>query len=172
MTARYTQDELLALLPRLRRFARVLTADLQRADDLVLETLSSVSEAPDPPAPWTHIHHWPFGVMHRLYDERPAHEQRKQASTVGPDGLGARAPSSSPPSTLPDRAGTDEILERFSRLPVEQREVLALVVLEGLLYDEIAALLGVQVGTVLSRLRCARDAMHSVTAESRAHDSM
>ena len=47
----------------------------------------------------------------------------------------------------------------LSQLPVDQREVLALFVLEGLPYADIAALLGVPIGTVMSRLRCARTGM-------------
>jgi RNA polymerase sigma-70 factor (ECF subfamily) len=155
----HTQDDLLVLLPRLRRYARVLTADLRRADELVLETLTSASRWRSPPAPWPQLRHGLFAVMHRLHGERSAEEPRKQPPLPGTDRHAAGARELPPPATLPDRADADEILARLSGLPVEQREVLVLVVLEGLPYADIAVLLDVPIGTVMSRLRCAREAM-------------
>lgn len=154
----HIQDELLALLPRLRRHARVLTADLRRADELVMETLTSARGWRSTPAPWPQLRHWLFAVMHRLHGERSAQGPREQPPLPGTDRpAGAREPP--PPATPLDGADADEMLARLSRLPVEQREVLALVVLEGLPYADIAALLDVPIGTVMSRLRCAREAM-------------
>jgi RNA polymerase sigma-70 factor (ECF subfamily) len=70
------------------------------------------------------------------------------------------------PPTAGRNGGDDahEMQARFSRLPAEQREILALVVLEGLLYTEIADVLDVPVGTVMSRLHTAREAMRSEAA--------
>jgi RNA polymerase sigma-70 factor, ECF subfamily len=161
-----SQDELLLLLPRLRRYARVLTADLRRADELVLDTLARASATRDPPAQPPHPGYWLFGVMHRLYGERSfLQEPRKRAPSLITErrAEGARA---LPPPAPSDRAAADNMQARLSRLPVEQREVLVLVVLEGLPYAEIATLLGVELGTVLSRLRRAREALRSTSAES------
>ena len=142
-----TQDDLLVLLPRLRRHARLLTADLHGADELVLETLNRAPAGQSPPAPWSQHRHWLFAVMHRLHKDRLARE----------------------PATRPEGAlAGDDILARFSRLPAEQREVLALVVLEGLRYTEIADVLDVPVATVMSRLCSARERMRSMTARSEA----
>ena len=157
-----TQDDLLVLLPRLRRFARVLTADLYRADELVLETLSRASGRQSPPAARPQLRHRLFAVMHRLYRERLAREPRKP---LGADRHVADAREVPPPTRL-DRADPDEMLARFSRLPAEQRDVLALVVLEGLLYTEIADVLDVPVGTVMLRLHGAREAMRSMPGGS------
>jgi RNA polymerase sigma-70 factor (ECF subfamily) len=161
-----TQDDLLVLLPRLRRYARVLTADLCRADELVLETLSSASGWQSPPAQWPQLRHRLFAVMHRLYRERWIREPQKPPRLFGGDRHVADAREFPPPATLLDRADGDEMLARFSRLPPEQREVLALVVLEGLSYTEIADVLDVPVGTVMSRLHGAREGIRSMTAES------
>jgi len=155
----HTHDDLLVLMPRLRRYARVLTADLRRADELVLETLTSASRWRSPPAPSPQLRHWLFAVMHRLHGERSAQEPREQPPLHGIDRHAAGARQPPPPATPLDRADADEMLARLSRLPVEQREVLALVVLEGLPYADIAALLDVPIGTVMSRLRCAREGM-------------
>ncbi len=155
----HTQDDLLVLLPRLRRYAWVLTADLRRADELVLETLPSAWKWQSPQASWPQLRHWLFAVMHRLHGERSAREPREQPPLPGIDRRAAGVQVPAPPATLLDRADADEMLARLSRLPVEEREVLVLVVLEGLPYADIAALLDVPIGTVLSRLRCAREAM-------------
>jgi RNA polymerase sigma-70 factor (ECF subfamily) len=154
-----TRDDLLVLLPRLRRYAWVLTADLHRADELVLETLTSVWKWRSSHAPWPQLRHWLFAVMHRLHRERSAREPLEQPPLPGIDRRAAGAQVPPPPATPLDRADADEMLARLSRLPVEQREVLVLVVLEGLPYADIAALLDVPIGTVMSRLRCAREAM-------------
>lgn len=158
----HTQDDLLVLLPRLRRYARVLTADLLRADELVLETLTSASRWRSPPAPWPQLRHWLFAVMHRLHGEQSAQEPRKQPPPPGADYHAAAAQELPPPVTAPDRADADEMLERLSRLPVEQREMLVLVVLERLSYADIAALLDVPIETVMSRLRWARAGMRDI----------
>jgi hypothetical protein len=100
-----------------------------------------------------------LAVMHRLHGERSAQEPRKQPPLPGTDRHVAGARNLPPPATLPDRADADEMLARLSQLPVEQREVLVLVVLEGLPYADIAALLDVPIGTVMSRLHCAREGM-------------
>ncbi len=161
-----TQDDLLALLPRLRRYARLLTADLRRADELVLETLSRASGRLSPSAPWPQLRHRVFAVMHRLHAEWLSREPRKQPRLLGADRHAAGEQKLPPPATLLDRVDADGMLARLSRLPVEQREVLALVVLEGLPYAEIAGLLDVPIGTVMSRLHCAREGMRSMSAES------
>ncbi len=157
-----TREELLALLPRLRCYARALTADLRRADELVLETLALTAETWSPASPL--LRHRLFGVMHRLYGERAARERRDRAMARG---TGARAGAR--PS--PDPADADNMLARFSQLPVEEREVVVLVVLEALPYAEVAALLNVPMGTVMARLRRARAAMHSTGGESIAPGS-
>ena len=163
-----TQDDLLVLLPRLRRYARVLTADLRCADELVLETLSRASERRSPPAPWSQLRHRLFAVMHRLHREGLVRESGKPPPLLGANRHVAEAREFQPPATLLDRADNDGMLARFSRLPAEQREVLALVVLEGLLYTEIADVLDVPVGTVMSRLHSAREGMSAMTAASEA----
>ena len=103
--------------------------------------------------------------MHRLHRDRLAREARKPRRPFGADRRVAEARSSAA-GHVADRPDADHMLARFSRLPAEQREVLALVVLEGLLYTEIADVLDVPVATVMSRLHSAREAMRSMTAGS------
>jgi RNA polymerase sigma-70 factor (ECF subfamily) len=161
------QDGLLVLLPRLRRYARLLTTDVRRADELVLEALNLASGRQSPPAPWPQLRHWLFAVMHRLHRDWLAREPRKRRP-FGSDRRVADAQELPSPAKMYDRPGADQMLARLSRLPAEQREVLALVVLEGLLYTEIADVLEVPVGTVMSRLHGAREAMRSMPVEPAA----
>ena len=160
-----TRGDLLVLLPRLRRYARVLTADLNRADELVLETLSLASgRRESPPAPWPQLRHWLFAIMHRLHRERLVREPGMPRLLPGADrrAAGAREFRTAAPPLEP--VDNDETLARFSRLPCDQREVVALVVLEGLLYTEVADVLDVPVGTVMSRMHRAREGMRSYSS--------
>jgi RNA polymerase sigma-70 factor (ECF subfamily) len=156
-----TRGDLRVLLPRLRRYARVLTADLNRADELVLETLSLASGRQSPPAPGPQLGHWLFAIMHRLHRESLVREPGMPRSLPAADRRVAGAREFRTLATRVERVDNDETLARFSRLPSEQREVLALVVLEGLLYTEVADVLGVPVGTVMSRMHSAREGMRS-----------
>jgi len=160
------QNDVLQLLPRLQRYAWVLTADLRQADELVLETLSCASDRQSSPALCPQLRLRLFAVMHRLHRERFVREPRKRRRLLGADRPVAEAREFPPATGLNDRADADEMLAPFSRLPAEQREILALVVLEGLLYTEIADVLDVPVGTVMSRLHSAREAMRSMTSEA------
>lgn len=150
--------DLVAALPRLRRYARVLTGDVHRADDLVQDTLA---RAWDKRRLWragSDLRAWLFTIMHNLHVNQFSLRQRESAHTSldaddGP-GAGWEVPVR---ATQSDRIEVNEVFAQIGRLPVEQREVLILAAVEELRYDEIARLLGVPVGTVMSRLSRARE---------------
>lgn len=142
------REQLIACLPRLRRYARALTGDRTRADDLVQDTVERA---------WRHLASWRsdgdmrawlFGIMHNVHVDqlRRPHLQTEALDDTLPD---AKAISQAD-LTL------DEMTRALRALPDEQREVLLLVVLEDMQYDEVAALLNVPIGTVMSRLSRAR----------------
>jgi len=149
MTALATAD-LLAALPHLRRYARVLTGDVRKADQLLLDTVGLAREAsPEQPG------HVPlqtrlFGVMHRLYTVGWARTPRSSAVT----GAQPEPAAESPP------AGMTALLAEFQCLPVPEREVLLLVAVEGMAYQEVARVLDVPVATVVVRVRRARELLH------------
>jgi RNA polymerase sigma-70 factor (ECF subfamily) len=137
-------------LPGLRRYARALTGDAWAADDLVQDTLERAC------AKWqlwlagTDLRAWLFTLMHNLY--------LNQRRTVQPT---ARAmPIDDIQSELPAPEGdTDAALDLsrcLQRLPDDQRAVLLLVALEDMSYGEAAKVLGIPMGTVMSRLSRAR----------------
>lgn len=145
------RDDLVRALPALRTFALSLTGDLTRADDLVQETFARA---------WTKWHHftpgtnftaWLFTILrNQLYTE-----MRKRKREVE-DADGAWAAKMTAPADQDDASTLKVVWEKIGRLPQPQRQALLLVGAEGRTYEEAAALLGCQVGTVKSRVSRAR----------------
>jgi RNA polymerase sigma-70 factor (ECF subfamily) len=155
--------ELVAALPRLRRYARVLTGDAHRAEDLVQDTLT---RAWDKRRLWragSDLRAWLFTIMHNVYVNQFSLRQRERAhaSLDADDGpvAGWEIPMR---ATQSDRIEVDEVFAQIGRLPAEQREVLILAAVEELHYKEIAQRLGVPVGTVMSRLSRARERLKRI----------
>jgi RNA polymerase sigma-70 factor, ECF subfamily len=150
--------DLVAALPRLRRYARVLTGDVHRADDLVQDTLARAWGKRHLWRAGSDLRAWLFTIMHNVHVNQFSFRERERAhaSLDADDGPSAgwevrvRA-------TQSDRLEVNDVFAQIGRLPVEQREVLILAAVEELRYDEIARLLGVPVGTVMSRLSRARE---------------
>jgi len=144
---------LIEQIPRLRRYARALTGDAGRADDLVQDCLERA---------WSRMHRWRAGsdlrawlftIMHNLHVNQVRYAARRQGQVPLDDHDGPVADGH-----LEGRL-VDEIEAGLAGLPVEQREVLLLVALEGLRYEEVAAVLEIPLGTVMSRLYRARERM-------------
>ena len=151
------QADLVAAIPRLRRYARVLTGDPSRADDLVQETLARGWEKRRLWAAGTDLRAWLFTIMHNVFVNQRAHARRDAArlSLDDEDNGIARELSVRPNQQL--RVEIADVAREMDRLPCEQREVLLLAAVEELRYEEIATLLGIPIGTVMSRLSRARE---------------
>ncbi len=152
--------QLLACIPRLRRYARALTGDRGRADDLVQDTLE---RGWNKLALWrrgTDMRAWLFGIMHNVHVDqvrKPAlATEELDEHTLIPHAI------NSPSAGLELR----DMESALSQLPAEQREVLLLVALEEMTYDEVAATLQLPIGTVMSRLSRARERLRAI-AEGR-----
>jgi RNA polymerase sigma-70 factor (ECF subfamily) len=151
------QADLLEALPRLRRYARVLAGNPGAADDLVQDTLM---RAWDKRRLWrvgSDLRAWLFTIMHNVFmNQRVA--ARRAAANVSLDAEGgARAAAEVAAfGNALARVELREVLRYVDRLPPEQREVLLLAAVEELRYEEVAAVLGIPVGTVMSRLFRAR----------------
>jgi RNA polymerase sigma-70 factor (ECF subfamily) len=147
--------DIIALLPRLRRFAAGLSGSLDAADDLVQSACERALRAPERFTPGTRLDSWMFRIVQNIWID-----QRRAAGRAGP--------TTSDPDTLAALVGDDGrrvteanlTLERVAAamqgLSDEQRAVLVAVCVEGLSYAEAAELLGVPAGTVMSRLFRAR----------------
>jgi RNA polymerase sigma-70 factor (ECF subfamily) len=159
--------DLVAALPRLRRYARVLTGDLHRADDLVQDTLARAWEKRRLWQAGSDLRAWLFTIMHNVYVNQFSLRQREyaQASLDADEGpvAGWEIPVR---ATQSDRVELSEVFEQIGRLPVPQREVLILAAVEELRYDEIGEVLGVPIGTVMSRLSRAREKLRRMTADT------
>ena len=159
--------DLVAALPRLRRYARVLTGDMHRADDLVQDTLARAWEKRQLWQAGSDLRAWLFTIMHNVHVNQYSMRQREfaQASLDADEGpaAGWEIPVR---ATQSDRVELAEVLAQVGRLPAEQREVLMLAAVEELRYEEIAEVLGVPIGTVMSRLSRARDKLRRMNAET------
>jgi RNA polymerase sigma-70 factor (ECF subfamily) len=150
--------DLVAALPRLRRYARVLTGDVHRADDLVQDTLARAWDKRHLWRAGSDLRAWLFTIMHNLHVNQFSLRQRERAHvSLDADDRPKAGWEVPVRATQSDRIEVNEVFAQIGRLPVEQREVLILAAVEGLRYDEMARLLGVPVGTVMSRLSRARE---------------
>ena len=161
----FSATELLAELPRLRRYARILTDDPERADRLVEETLLRCRQMQRESAArsvGTRSLQL-LALLRSVSAEQPAPSTRREPS-VG--WLFAWRSSASVPggptagSPLNDRG--EQMLAQLRELPLEQREVLVLVAVERMSYMDVAALLHIPAATVIARLSQAREALRSV----------
>ena len=161
------QPELVAAIPRLRRYARVLTGDTTRADDLVQETLARAWEKRRLWQAGTDLRAWLFTIMHNVFVNQRASAKREAANvSLDADTESGRAAWQVPvPPQQMVRVELAEVLQQVGRLPVEQRETLLLAAVEELKYEEIAATLAVPVGTVMSRLSRAREKLRRMADE-------
>ena len=150
-------QEIVACIPSLRRYAAGLTGNREAADDLVQDTMERA---------WTRLalwerrgdlRAWLFSILHNLFVDRGRADRRSPVEAANED---------APP--LPVRATQTDMLEvrdldrALAQLPVEQREVLLLVAVEQLRYEQVARVLDIPVGTVMSRLSRARERLRAI----------
>lgn len=141
---------LIALIPRLRRYARALVGDRATADDLVQDTLERAWSKLHLYRHGTDLRAWLFTVMHNVHVNRVRAARPTDPLDDGMPELAQRA-------TQGDALLVRDLERAVAALPAEQREVLLLVALEDLSYDETARALGIPIGTVMSRLARARE---------------
>jgi RNA polymerase sigma-70 factor (ECF subfamily) len=149
--------DLLAAIPRLRRYARVLTGESSRADDLVQETLARAWEKRRLWAAGTDLRAWLFTIMHNVFVNQRATSRRDSMHVSLDDEDNGVSRELSVRSNQASRVELAEVVRELSRLPTEQREVLVLAAVEELRYEEIATALAIPIGTVMSRLSRARE---------------
>lgn len=150
------RDELIATLPRLRRYARQLTGDRSRADDLVQDALERAIDRESTFRSGENLRAWLFSLMHNLFIDGT---RRKEAIDWSADATELPEQATQAQS---DPAELRDVRMAMEKLPAEQREVLLLVGVEGLRYREAAEVLGLPIGTVMSRLARAREKMQEL----------
>jgi RNA polymerase sigma-70 factor (ECF subfamily) len=145
-------------IPRLRRYARALTRDSNRADDLVQDTIVRALAKAHLWQPGTDLRAWLFTIMHNQYVNDLRRAARQQVP-IDVDLVASTLPATTDPSASRQLSELDHALGRLSK---GQREVVLLVGLEGMSYDEAAKVIGVPIGTIRSRLGRAREALRSL----------
>jgi RNA polymerase sigma-70 factor, ECF subfamily len=145
------ESEMLQWLPHLRRYARALTRDAHWADDLVQDTVERAlgrvaAFRPD------NLRAWLMTILHHRYID-----QLRGKHEIAVEDDDAPWSSLSTPQSEVDGLVLHDVERALYKLPVEQREVLLLVCVEELTYQETSKVLGVPVGTVMSRLSRARE---------------
>jgi RNA polymerase sigma-70 factor, ECF subfamily len=148
-----------AEIPPLRRYARALLRDTSRADDLIQDTLLRALAKQHLWQPGTNLRAWLFTLMHNLH-VNVVRQSVREGAMIDVDDVSADLVANTDPTAARQLR---ELEEAIARLPVEQRQVLLLIGLEGVRYDEAAVILGIPLGTVRSRLSRARDALRALS---------
>ena len=161
MSKRESEHPIVAQIPHLRRYARALIGDRALADDLVQDSLERA---------WSRFHLWRegsnlrtwlFSIMHNLHANlaRTA-SRRPRAAPLDDDVALPTRP------TQEDQMEVAAIETALARLPDEQRQVILLVGLEEMTYQEAAEALDIPIGTVMSRLHRGRERMRELMTSS------
>jgi len=151
------REQLVELLPRLRRFARTLARHDADADDLVQIALERALTRAEQWDPASRLDSWTFGIIRNAWiDELRARQRRgpqidmdELAETLGND-------------TTNTEIEVMSVQAAMARLPEEQRTAVSLVLVEGLSYKEAAHVMQVPIGTLTSRLARGRDALQAM----------
>jgi RNA polymerase sigma-70 factor, ECF subfamily len=155
------QDDLVALLPQLRAFARALTGgDAAFADDLVQDTTVKALQARASFAEGTNLKAWLFTILrNNLRSVMRSKRVKSEVSDEGLENLLWRGP------TQEDRLEFEAFKRAFKLLSPAHREVLILVGVHGYAYEKAAEIAGCEVGTVRSRLNRARTQLKRMLLE-------
>src|SRR5271157_3703030 len=145
------REQVLATVPSLRAFAISLSGNIDRADDLVQETLLRALTHIDSFQPGTNMPAWLFTILRNLFRSE-YRKRRREVEDV--DGRHAETLKSHPEQN--GRVEFEEFREALAKLPGDQREALILVGASGFSYEEAAMICGCAVGTIKSRVNRAR----------------
>ena len=151
------EDGLAALLPRLRRFAHALSRNSPDADDLTQATVERALRSRAQWEPGTRLDSWLYRIMRNMWIDTVRSRGRKddlhapveEAERIGED----------PRPAIEASIDLGKAMAAMQRLPDEQREVVALILIEGFRYRECSDVLGLPIGTVASRLARGRTAL-------------
>jgi RNA polymerase sigma-70 factor (ECF subfamily) len=148
-------------VPGLRRYARSLTLDAEAADDLVQQTLLRAIERSGSFRAGAPLRPWLFSILHNLFvsDRRREGVERRAL-----DQLAGEQAVLSDAGDAGAQVRLNAVMARFDQLPAVQREVLHLIAVEGLSYQEASDALGVPIGTIMSRLSRARTGLREAPA--------
>jgi RNA polymerase sigma-70 factor (ECF subfamily) len=164
MIASHTfEDELSGLLPRLRRFAHGLSRNPADADDLTQQTIERALRARDQWEPGTRLDSWAYKIMRNLWIDTARARSRKEKFEAPPEAV--ESIGEDPREGIEASLDLQRVMAAMTRFPDEQREVVALILIEGFGYREAAEMLDLPIGTVSSRLVRGRTALLAMVGE-------
>jgi RNA polymerase sigma-70 factor (ECF subfamily) len=152
-------DEIEGCVPALRRYARALTRDADRADDLVQDCLERAIRKRGLWSPTGPLRAWLFKILLNIYRNDIRHVRRRGEQVP----IDAMTVEPAIPAPQPGRIALSEMSRALEQLPDDQREALLLVVIDGASYQEAATILDIPAGTLMSRLSRARAALRTLT---------
>jgi len=150
--------EIEACVPALRRYARALTRDIDRADDLVQDCLERAISRRGLFQPRGPVRPWLFTILINIY-RNDLRQNRRRGDVVDIQSI----PEPATPAPQPGHLALAELGRALETLPLDQKEALLLVTLEGLSYQDAAKILDIPLGTLMSRLGRARSALRALT---------
>ncbi len=153
------RDELLAAIPSLRAYGYSLTADWDRTDDLVQDTVTRAWAHMDRFERGSNLNAWLFTILRNQF--YTIHRKRRR-EVEDPDGAYAGRLRTHPEQL--SHLDLEDFRRALAQLPPHHREALILVGAEGLPYHEVAAICGVPLGTIKSRVNRARESLSSLLA--------
>lgn len=145
-------------IPRLRRFARFLAREADYADDLVQECLFRAVKNIDSWTPGTNLRAWLLVILKNVF----RNDRRRAGRELTRDPQLETELAVAVPAAQDARIALLEVRDAFLKLNEEHREILSLVAIEGLKYEEASVVLDVPVGTIRSRLSRARAALRDL----------
>lgn len=150
----------------LRRYAYVLCRDHHDADDLVQESLAKAIAAAHTFQEGRNLRVWLFSILHNTFvSSKRQYAQRTRAAAF----LDAMTDKAVTGPDQEKRVEARHTVRMLSRLSPEQQATLGLIALEGLSYDEAAEVLGVPIGTLMSRLARGRERLRRLVDEKPAN---
>lgn len=157
------EDQLGALLPRLRRFAHALSRDAADADDLTQSTIERALRSKAQWQPGTRLDSWAYRIMRNLWIDTARARSRKARIEASPEE--AASAGEDPRDAMNAALDLKRMMAAMDRLPDEQREVVALILIEGFGYREVCEMLDLPMGTVSSRLVRGRTRLLAMVGE-------
>jgi len=157
------ESEVAELLPRLRRFAHALSRNSADADDLTQATIERALRSREQWQPGSRLDSWGYRIMRNLWvDTARARSRRNAREAPEEEGLNV---GEDPREAMDAAVDLKRVMAAMGRLPDEQREIVALILVEGFGYREVSEMLDLPIGTVSSRLVRGRTALLAMVGE-------
>jgi RNA polymerase sigma-70 factor (ECF subfamily) len=157
------EAEAMPHVDRLFRHAMWLERNRTEAEDLVQETLTQALQSFHRFAPGTNCRAWLLSILHHVR----ANRRRKQGRVIVESDVEERIANTVPfVPPVPERLTDEDVLMALQQIPQRHQEVILLCDVEEMTYKEIAATLGIPIGTVMSRLHRGRELLRMELARA------